>query len=449
MGVSGEAAALLAARKGAATVTLNDRREAADLKAERLVALANAGVRLDLGAHRQETFDAADLVVMSPGVPPLEPVRRVEASGTPVVGELELASWYVEAPVVAITGTNGKSTVTTLVGEMLKAAGFDTFVGGNLGTALSTAVDTPAARHGGRLVVEVSSYQLERTPSFRPHVAVYLNLTPDHLDRYASLAEYGAAKQRVFLHQGRGDHAVVPGDDPVVLAMARAGAAAVHTFGGERGRARIEDRAIVTASGRAYPLSLLEIRGAHNVSNAMASVLAAELAGAPREAITRALASFTGLAHRMQFVLSDEGVSYYDDSKATNVGAAVKALEGIDRKVVLIAGGRDKGGSYDPLVQLLRTKARAVVLLGEAAPLLRAALGASVAHREAEDMFDAVRLARLLAEPGDCVLLAPACSSLDMFESYAERGRSFAAAVRALAVAPSSREPPPPDGGDL
>jgi UDP-N-acetylmuramoylalanine--D-glutamate ligase len=449
MGASGEAAAVLAVQQGAASVVINDRRDAADLKEDRLLALAGHGVRLDLGAHRRETFARADLVVMSPGVPPLDAVTEAEARGVPVVSEIELASWFTRAPIVAITGTNGKSTVTTLVGEILTAEGFPTFVGGNLGDPLSHAVGTPAAAEGGRLVVETSSYQLEKIRSFRPTVAVHLNLSPDHLDRYKSLAAYGAAKARIFLHQTARDHAVVPGDDPLLLATARAYAGRIHTFGGEQGELRLRDGAIVTASGRAYPLSLLNVRGAHNVANAMAAVLAAELAGAGREATTVALASFAGLPHRMQFVLSDGGVVYFDDSKATNVGAAVKALEGTDRKVVLIAGGRDKGGSYDPLVQLLRVKARAVVLLGEAAPIIKSALGASVPHREAEDMFDAVRIARLLAEPGDCVLLAPACSSLDMFESYAERGRSFAAAVRALAVSPTSREPPPLDGGEL
>ncbi len=435
MGASGEAAARLAVRKGAASVVLNDKRDPADVDEKKLVDLARAGVTFDLGAHRPETFAKCDLVVMSPGVPPLAVVAEAEARGVPVVGELELASWYVEAPVVAITGTNGKSTVTTLVGEILKASGLETFVGGNLGTPLSEAVDTPAAGPSGRLVVEVSSYQLEKTAHFRPHVAVHLNLTPDHLDRYPSLAAYGAAKARIFLYQSKADHAVVPGDDPVVLAFARAGAAHVHTFGGEQSEVRIADGVIATKKGGRYPLSLLKIRGTHNVSNAMAAVLASELAGATRDATLETLESFRGLAHRMQFVLEDNGVAWYDDSKATNVGAAVKALEGVDRRVVLIAGGRDKGGSYEPLVQLLRVKARAVVLLGEAAPLLRAALGTSVPHREADSMREAVRVARMLAEPGDCVLLAPACSSLDMFDSYAHRGRVFAEAVRELAEA--------------
>ncbi|MFO0647792.1 MAG: UDP-N-acetylmuramoyl-L-alanine--D-glutamate ligase [Polyangiales bacterium] len=441
MGASGESAARLALRKGAASVVLNDKRDAADLDDEKLMALAHAGVTFDLGAHRPETFAKADLIVVSPGVPPLRVIEAAEARGVPVVSELELASWYTRAPIVAITGTNGKSTVTTLIGEIFKAAGYATFVGGNLGTPLSEAVDTPAAESNGRLVVEVSSYQLEKTASFSPHVAVHLNLTADHLDRYPSLAAYGAAKARIFLYQRASDHAVVPGDDPVVVAFARGGVAKVHTFGGDKGETRVVDGVIVTRTGARYPLSLLKIRGAHNVSNAMASILAAELAGASRDATLEALESFEGLAHRMQFVLEDEGVVYYDDSKATNVGAAIRALEGTDRRVVLIAGGRDKGGSYDPLVQLLKTKARAVVLLGEAAPNLRAAIGTSVPHREADSMREAVRMARLLAEPGDCVLLAPACSSLDMFDNYAHRGRVFAAAVREFAVSPRTSDP--------
>jgi UDP-N-acetylmuramoylalanine--D-glutamate ligase len=425
-------------------VVLNDRREAADLNTERVVELARDGVRFDLGAHRHETFAKADLVVLSPGVPPLDAVRDAASRGVPVIGEVELASWFTEAPIIAITGTNGKSTVTTLIGEILKASGFATFIGGNLGTAFSDATELPAARAAGRLVLELSSYQLETIVHLRPSIAVHLNLTPDHLDRYGSMVTYGAAKARIFLNQTRDDHAVAPDDDPLVLSFARAGAAMLHTFGGEHGEVRIEDGVITTRSGRRYPLSILKLRGAHNVSNTMASVLAAELAGATHDATFDVLESFTGLSHRMQFVLADQGVVFYDDSKATNVGAAVKALEGMQRKVVLIAGGRDKGGSYDPLVQLLRTKGRAVVLLGEAAPKIRTALGSTIPHRVVESMDEAVRVARMLVEPGDCVLLAPACSSFDMFESYAHRGRAFVEAVRTHAEEPTDIEPPLP-----
>lgn len=441
-GASGEAAARLCVRQGAARVVLNDKRDAADIKDAKILGMVREGVSLDLGAHRADTFANTDLVVVSPGVPPLDVLTEVEERGVPVISEIELASWFIDAPILAVTGTNGKSTVTSLIGEILKESGYTTFTGGNLGTPLCDAVGTAATRADGRVVVEVSSFQLERILYFRPAVAVYLNATPDHLDRYTNFAEYAATKARVFMNQSGIDHAVVPADDPVVSAFARAYAAKVHTYGGEQSPVRIAGESIVGVDGTQYPLAMLKIKGTHNVSNAMAAVLAAHLGGATPEATFSTLASFRGLAHRMQFVLEDKGVVYYDDSKATNVGAAVKAIEGLERRVVLIAGGRDKGGSYEPLVQLLRVKARAVVLLGEAAPLIKDALGASVPHRVADDMFDAVRIARMLAEPGDCVLLAPACSSLDMFENYAERGRVFAAAVKNLAENPSDRETP-------
>ena len=432
LGLSGIAAARRCLAEGAAHVTVNDRRGPGDVDLSRYGDLTRRGVEFALGGHEDAVFAEADLIVLSPGVPPLEAVARAKARGVLVVGELELASWYVEAPVVAITGTNGKSTVTTLLGEMLEASGYATFTGGNLGTPWCDAVGHEATAPGGRCVVEVSSYQLEATAHFRPFIAVWLNLTADHLDRYGSMAAYGSAKARIFLAQGRGDHAVVPADDPVVLAFARAGAAPVHTWGGEHSVVRIVDDAIIGPGGLRVPVADVGIKGAHNIANAMAAALAAHLAGATASAIARTLRSFTGLPHRMQRVIEHAGVVYVDDSKATNVGAAQKALEGLDRPVVLIAGGRDKGGSYEPLVELLRVKARAVVLLGEAAPLLAQAIGTSVPFEEATDMNDAVRRAAALARPGDCVLLAPACSSLDMYKNYAERGDAFAEAARGL-----------------
>lgn len=432
LGLSGLSAARRCLAEGAARVTVNDHRGAEEVDLARHADLTRRGVEFALGGHDDAVFAEADVIVLSPGVPPLEAVARAKARGVLVVGELELASWYVEAPVVAVTGTNGKSTVTTLLGEMLESSGFATFTGGNLGTPWSDAVGHEATGPEGRCVVEVSSYQLEATRHFRPTIAVWLNLTADHLDRYGSMAAYGAAKARIFLAQRPEDHAVAPADDPVVLAFARAGAAQVHTWGGEHSAVRIVDDAIVGPGGLRVPVGEVGIKGSHNIGNAMAAALTAHLAGATTPAIARTLRSFTGLPHRMQRVVEHAGVVYVDDSKATNVGAALKALEGVDRPVVLIAGGRDKGGSYDPLVQLLRAKARAVVLLGEATPLLQRAMGQSVAHEAATDMDDAVRRAAALARPGDCVLLAPACSSLDMYKNYAERGDAFARAARAL-----------------
>ncbi len=411
-------------------MVVNDRKSPHEVDPAVQSALAAEGVTLSLGGHPAGLFAGAEVVVLSPGVPPLAEVEAAQRRGALVVGELELGSWFAHGPLVAITGTNGKSTVTTLVGEMLVASGFDTFTGGNLGTPLCEAVGSAALTPSGRCVVEVSSYQLEATTSFRPSVAVWLNLTPDHLDRYPSLAAYGAAKARIFLHQTASDHAVVPGDDPLMVAFARAGAAPVHTYGGEQSPVRLRGDAIVDIHGGTYPLKTLKLRGSHNVGNAMAAVLAARLVGATPEAIGHVLATFPGLPHRMQEVAEVGGVVWYDDSKATNVGAALKALEGVDRPVVLIAGGRDKGGSYEPLVQLLRVKGRAVVTLGEAAPLIESSLGTTVPWERATDLDDAVERAGALARSGDCVLLAPACSSLDMFANYAERGRAFAAAVR-------------------
>jgi UDP-N-acetylmuramoylalanine--D-glutamate ligase len=405
-----------------------------------VLSVARDGMKLELGAHRLETLKKSDLIVVSPGVPPIEAVTEAEKSGVPVVSEVELASWFIEAPYLAVTGTNGKSTVTALCGEMMKASGVETFVGGNLGVPLSEAIDSPATRANGAIVIELSSYQLERTYTLRRKVAVLINLTPDHLDRYPSMAEYGAAKQRIFMNQSKSDFAVVPGTDAVVLAMARASAATVNTWGAPDSDIRVVGDSIVDPKGEKFVLSGLKIRGAHNVENAMAALLASRLFGANARAMRQALFAFEGLPHRMQFVAEDDGIVFLNDSKATNVGAAVKALEGCDRTVVLIAGGRHKGGSYAPLRPLLRQKGRAMVLVGEATDVMKKELGDVVPWRTADDMFDAVRIARNLARRGDAVLLAPACSSLDMFENYEERGKVFSAAVRAMAGNPRQEE---------
>jgi len=430
LGKSGIAAARLCAERGA-IVTATDRRtlDALPPGAGDLCAL---GVTLEVGGHVEASFESTDLVVLSPGVPAIPPVVAAERRGVPILGELELAASFCQGSIVAITGTNGKSTVTTLIGEAMARTGRPTFVGGNLGTPLTEVVGTAAAEPGGVLVVEVSSFQLERATRFRPHVALLLNVTEDHLDRYPSFAAYAAAKARVFAAQTREDHAVVPAGDVVCESLARAGRARVWTYGGQGAKASVvcEDDAIVDReTGARFPLSLLRIQGAHNVTNAMSAILAARLAGAPASAIAEAIGSFTGLPHRMQLVVEKDSVRYYDDSKATNVGAAVKALEGVSGKAVLIAGGRDKGGDYGPLRDEVARKARAVVLLGEAADLMDRALAGAAPIERATDMRDAVRRARRLAAAGDVVLLAPACSSYDMFRDYNERGDVFRSVV--------------------
>ena len=428
LGASGRAAARFCAERGAHVVA-NDAREEVDGSE----ALTDSGVELALGGHDPALFAEADRIIVSPGVPPLAVVTEADVRGVPVWSEIELAARFLRGTLVAITGTNGKSTVTSLVAAMGEAAGMPTFAGGNLGEPLVHAVGTDAGE-AGLVVAEVSSFQLERTDRFAPKVAALLNVSEDHLDRYDSYAGYVAAKGRIFTGQGAADHAVVPADDEVCLSMARAGAAAVHGFG-VGGVVAVEgDSLRDVQSGLTVPVAELALTGGPNRLNCCAAALIGRLAGLPTGAIERTLRDFRGLAHRMERVGDVDGVVYFDDSKATNVGAAVAALHGFlgQRRVVLIAGGRDKGGSYAPLADALREGGRAAVLLGEASGRIREGLGDAVPLEEADTMEEAVRHAQRLAQPGDVVLLAPACSSFDMFRSYAERGDRFQDAVRAL-----------------
>ncbi len=429
LGKSGRAAARFLAERGA-TVTANDSRQAVD-GAE---ALEAAGVTLALGGHDEALFTGASLIVLSPGVPPLPELDAAERAGVPIWSEVELASRFLKGTLVAITGTNGKSTVTSWVAAMGEAAGIPTFAGGNLGTPLLEAVGTEAGERG-LVVAEVSSFQLERVDRFRPKVAVLLNVSEDHLDRYESYAAYVAAKGHIFLAQGADDFAVVPAGDEVCLGLAKAGGAAVHTFG-PGGELRIENGTVRDEeSDLEVPVDALALVGGPNELNACAAALTARLAGIGTDAIRAALVSFDGLAHRMERVGATRGVTFYDDSKATNVGAAVAAMRGFEdgpAKVVLIAGGRDKGGSYEPLREALARTGRGAVLIGEAARTIEGALGDVVPVERRETMSEAVTAAFELAEEGDAVLLAPACSSFDMYGSYAERGDDFQRAAREL-----------------
>lgn len=434
-GASGLAAAELLVREGARVIVNDSRtREALGEAAAKLEA---AGAELALGGHDEGIFDGADLVVVSPGVPPLAVLDDVAARGVEVIGELELAARHLEGTLIAITGTNGKSTVTTLIGEMMRRTGRPTFVGGNLGVPLCRAVGTDAGRAGGVLVVEVSSFQLERVRRFSPDVAVLLNVTPDHLDRYSSFEAYAAAKGNVFTAQRGGSHAVVPAGDALCARLAARASSALHRFGSPDGEVRMEDGALRDlVTGFALSRAELPLQGRHNEDNACASILAARLAGADADAIAGALREVKGLGHRTVLVRELDGVAYVDDSKATNVGATVAALDGLaspERRAVLILGGVDKGGSYAPVSERLAKLGRAVVLIGQAASLIEEALsGLALPIERASSMEDAVLRARALAQPGDVVLLAPACSSFDMFTSYAHRGDVFQQAVRAL-----------------
>ncbi|MGB5314047.1 MAG: UDP-N-acetylmuramoyl-L-alanine--D-glutamate ligase, partial [Polyangiales bacterium] len=424
LGLSGLAVVRFLADRGA-HVRVNDKRDAAALGASALDAVA-LGAEMVLGGHPDDAFEGLDLIVVSPGVPPLPQLEAAEARGVEVVSEVELAARFIEAPIVAITGTNGKSTVTMLIGQMCRRLDRPVFIGGNLGQPMIEAIGTDAASEGGIVVVELSSFQLERVSEMKAHVAVLLNVTPDHLDRYPSFEAYAKAKGRIFERQEADDFAVLPADAPNLLELAQDGGKIV-LFGGINGEVRVLDGALVDSGGTLrFPTSELRLRGTHNVSNACAAALGARLMGVHAEDIAAVLREFDGLPHRMQYLRTVEGVEYIDDSKATNVGAAVASIEGLagsEGKIVLIAGGVDKGGSYQPLRDRMIEAGRAVVVLGEAAPLLeRAFAGSAIELRRSESMEDAVIKASSLAQPGDTVLLAPACSSFDMFRSYAERG---------------------------
>lgn len=430
---SGIAAAELLARRGA-IVTLTDLRTAID----GLDALCAAGVALDLGGHDVETFAAADLIVVSPGVPLEQPaLEAARRRGTEIIGELELAWRWLQGRVVAVTGTKGKSTTTTLIGRMLSADGQRVRVGGNIGVPLSAQVDesTPDTVH----VVEVSSFQLETTTSFRPWIAVWLNLADDHLDRHPSLEAYVSAKARILAHQTPQDWAVVNADDPVVMRRSAGSAASkVHfALSGQLTDGFVVDggwivRRTSTGSEGLFPVSAVELTGRHMLNNVLAAAAAASVAGCSAEAMGTALHGFRGLEHVMEPCGEIQGVRFVNDSKATNVEAARRSIESFPHGVVAIVGGRYKGGDFAELREPLATSGRAVVAIGEAAPLVRDALTGVVPLVEAASMREAVARGFEAAAPDGVVLLAPACSSFDWFRDYAERGNTFKAEVRRL-----------------
>ena len=430
---SGLAAAELLARRGA-LVTLTEMRPSFE-GADRLRA---AGVALELGGHRADTLADAGLVVTSPGVPMDQSVfdaardRDVE-----IIGELELASRWLKGRMIAVTGTKGKSTTTTLVGRMLKAAGRATLVGGNIGVPLSTQVDdsTPETMH----VVEASSFQLETTTSFAPWIAVWLNFADDHLDRHPSVDAYMSAKARIFANQTHDDWAVLNADDPVVMGQGGHTAARRVPFSVA---ATIADGFVVSGDWivrrtgtdveRLIPLRAVELTGRHMLNNVLAAAATTYLAGVTPHQMTEALRGFHGLEHVMEPAGSVGGVRFVNDSKATNVEAARRSIESFDRRVVAIIGGRFKGGDLGELREPLSVHGRAVVAIGEASALVREALEDTVPVLEAGSMREAVERAYEAAAPDGLVLLAPACASFDWFTDYAERGRAFKQEVSRL-----------------
>ncbi|MCF8094123.1 MAG: UDP-N-acetylmuramoyl-L-alanine--D-glutamate ligase [Desulfobacteraceae bacterium] len=436
LGKTGQALAqFLHRRKAMVTVTDN----AAEARlGDAPAALRKLGVRLELGCHKPGAFDEADLIVLSPGVPhTIDPVENARRSGVPVIGEIELAARFITAPVVAVTGTNGKSTVTRLIGDMLERSGQSVFVGGNLGTPLISYADSTQAADA--VVAEISSFQLDTSESFHPAVGVLLNITADHLDRYQDLRSYGASKAKIFSLQTCDDTAVLNAADPLVMKLTKNISSRRCLFNSDTsadccawtGKGGIS--VFTPATGRAEIVCGDNfLPGRHNLENAAAAALAAFAAGADLEGVRDGLREFKPDPHRMQWVVSVNGVDYYDDSKATNVDAAARAVESLGSKVILILGGRDKGGGYAGLVMPVKKHTKGLVLFGEAADSIERELGGIVETRRATSMDEAVAQASKLAVPGEAVLLSPACASFDMYESYAERGADFQQAVHRL-----------------
>jgi len=438
---SGAAAARFLAARGA-IVALNDRKPV-DEWTEEARALKAEGVGLLGGDVPMWLMDQIELVVTSPGVPPKNiPVRYMERAGAEVIGEVELAARHLRGRICAITGTNGKTTTTALVAELLREANLPVQVGGNIGTPLISLVDS--SREDGWTVAEVSSYQLETIAEFHPTVAVVLNLMPDHMDRYETLTDYGAAKHRIFRNQTEEDVAILNADDPVVASWAAGLRAHVTLFSVEReleeglflrrggrdliSRTRAGERVLMTRDE-------MQLRGLHNVQNVLAALGCGLACGASPDSMRETVRSFRPVEHRLERVAEVGGVEFYNDSKATNVDAALKALEAFAEhtgRIVLILGGRGKNAPYAPLAPLIERECRALVVLGEDAERIERELRAHASVIRVADMAEAVRRAFAAAHPGDVVLLAPACASWDMYDSFEHRGRVFKEAVGEL-----------------
>lgn len=443
LGVSGFAAALFLRRRGA-QVTVSDLRSAEAL-AKHIPALLDAGVNVEAGGHGHATFRRQDLIVLSPGVAPNTPeMDEARTFHIPIIGEVELAARFLKTSILCITGSNGKTTTTALTGEILKAGGLTTLVGGNIGLPAIELVDMPENQPSSWSVLELSSFQLESVDTFHPKIAVLLNLTPDHLDRHGSFENYAAAKERMFSRQTAEDFLVLNADDARVQQAASRAASQVFWFSRTklvRQGACVHQGAVVFRASetssleRILPVEEIPLKGAHNVENALAAVCAARLAGVSAEAIAEAVRSFRAVEHRLEFVATVRGVDYYNDSKATNVDSTMKALESFPGRIHLILGGKDKKSDYTTLRPLLHERAKCVYTIGTAAEKIEAHLAGAIELVHAETLPAAVAKAHDAAEAGDVVLLAPACSSFDQFENYEHRGRVFKSLVEQIKAA--------------
>ena len=435
LGKSGVASALFLKSRGA-RVSVSDAKPESQFRDE-IPILLDQGITVETGGHGERTFRGQDLIVVSPGVPvDAPPLVQARSLGEAVIGEIELAAQYLKGNIVAITGSNGKTTTTTLAGEILAGGGFPTVVGGNIGTPAISLVDktSPATF----VVLEVSSFQLETIQTFRPKVAVVLNVSPDHLDRHRTFEAYAGAKARIFENQKPDDFAVLNADDPICVDMGKQAKAQIFWFSRKK---RVDRGAYVrgglfTFSGPAgeqeiLPVTEMPLKGAHNVENVLAGVCVGMLLGSRPEQIAKAIRQFKAVEHRLEYVATIRGVDYYNDSKATNVDATIKALESFPANVHIILGGKDKGSDYTVLNDLLRERVKRVYTIGAAASEIESQIkGPEVVRSETLEL--AVKHASAVAVLGDVVLLAPACASFDQFQSYEHRGRVFKETVHAL-----------------
>lgn len=417
-------------------VTTTETKPKEEMK-EAVEALKGMNLAAEWGGHQTETFLRQDMIVVSPGVDlNIEPIQRAIQQGVQVISEIELAYRFIHVPIIAVTGTNGKTTTTLLIGEMLKEDGRKVGVGGNVGEPLILFAN--GEDRWEVLAVEISSFQLEAIEDFRPQISVLLNITEDHLDRYPGYEEYVAAKMRIFANQNSGNLAILNRDDPVVMRWAEAIRAKKVLFSLSK---KLDEGAF--SNGRTillrwagteekYSLAEAPLKGIHNVENMTAALTAARMFGCSKEAIQSALNRFKGLEHRLELVREIGGVRFYNDSKGTNVGSVVKSLQSFAEPVILIAGGKDKNGDLSPLEELIRRRVKRLVLIGEATERMKRELGDLTDTVVAQTMEEAVLLAHRKAKAGEVVLLSPACSSFDMFKDYKERGKVFKEAVRRL-----------------
>ncbi len=438
LGKSGLAAALFLRRRGA-LVTVSDVRSAEAL-AKEIPALIEAGIMVETGGHGLLTFRRQDLIVVSPGVP-LDTPELVQAKhlGLEIIGELELAARFLKGHSLAVTGSNGKTTTTTLLGEILEASNLLTLVGGNIGVPVISLIEQSTDQTWS--VLEVSSFQLESTEQFHPNIAVILNITPDHLDRHGSFENYAGAKERIFARQTAQDFLVLNADNTRAASAASRSNATVFWFSIEHPvthGAFLEQGFVVFRSAdgapteKVIPARAIPLKGAHNVENVLAAVCAARLAGVPAEVISRSIENFRAVEHRLEYVATRNRVEFYNDSKATNVDATAKAVAAFSGGVHLILGGKDKGSDYTQLSELLRERVSAVYTIGAAAAKIEAHLHGVVSIHSCETLDKAVHIAAGAACPGEVVLLAPACSSFDQFENYEQRGSVFKQLVKDL-----------------